>query len=352
MGFDNENCWKNVILFESDSIRDAISNLDKYSLRIVLVVNDNNKLIGTLSDGDIRRGILNNIDLNSQISKIMNVHPMTAMEGLNKKIIHKMMIDSNVQQIPIINDDHEIVGLHLWNQFNENKKISNTLVVMAGGFGSRLLPHTKNCPKPMVKIAGKPILEHIVLKAKSEGILNFIFIVHHLGNQIQDYFSDGNSFGISIEYIYEKIPLGTAGGISLIKKLPKEPLIVTNGDVISDINYSEILDFHISHNAMATMAVKRYQMSNPFGVVRIDGIEINGFDEKPITESYINAGIYILDPKVLGYLKKEERCDMPKLFERLDGNNLIAFPIHESWQDVGTVDDFKLLNKKGRINEF
>ena len=192
------------------------------------------------------------------------------------------------------------------------------------------------------------MIEHIIERAKIEGFNNFIISINYLGHMIQDYFENGDKLNVSIEYIKEDTPLGTAGALSLIKSIPKEPIIVTNGDVFTDTRFSEILNFHNNHDAEGTMAVKLHESQNPYGVVNIKGIEIIDLQEKPIIKNYINAGVYVLEPLVLSFLLRNNYCDMPLLFKKIKENNkkIIAFPMHEPWADVGKMDDLKKLTKE------
>jgi NDP-sugar pyrophosphorylase family protein len=220
-------------------------------------------------------------------------------------------------------------------------------VILAGGLGTRLLPHTEKYPKPLLPIAGKPMLEHIIERAKVQGFSRFIVAIHYLGHMIEDYFGNGERLGVQIDYLREDTPLGTAGALGLLKTTPDSPFVVTNGDVITDIHYGEFLGFHIKHNAAATMAVRMHEWQCPFGVLQTQGIEIVGFEEKPIIRSHINAGVYALDPKALSVLTANSHCDMPSLFERLQvkSQRTIAYPMHEPWLDVGRPDDLLAANK-------
>jgi len=224
-------------------------------------------------------------------------------------------------------------------------------VIMAGGIGTRLRPLTDNCPKPMLLVAGKPMLEHIINRAKLEGFSRFIISINYLGHIIESYFGDGKSLDVSIEYLREESPLGTAGALSLFKVKPALPIVVTNGDVITDIRYGELLDFHLRHLASATMAVRVHEWQHPFGVVQTQGFEIVGFEEKPIARSHINAGVYALNPDALDLLSKNMHCDMPILFERLKAQSLrtVAYPMHEPWLDVGRQDDLNLANLDSNV---
>jgi NDP-sugar pyrophosphorylase family protein len=205
----------------------------------------------------------------------------------------------------------------------------------------------------MLPVLGKPIIEHIIERAKAEGFRNFVLSISYLGEMIQDYFGNGERLGISIDYLRESSPLGTAGSLSLFEKRPEAPFVVTNGDVLTDIRYRELLDFHVRHSADASMAVRLHEWQHPFGVVNIDGLEIVGFAEKPIARSHINAGVYVMSPVALDHLVKNERCDMPKLFERLQAQQMrtIAYPMHEPWLDVGRPDDLVLAQTVSMPNE-
>jgi NDP-sugar pyrophosphorylase family protein len=220
------------------------------------------------------------------------------------------------------------------------------MVIMAGGKGTRLLPHTENSPKPMVQVAGKPMLEHIIERGKLEGFSHFVLAIHHLGHVIEDYFGNGKRLGVQIEYVREQSPLGTAGGLGLLNPRPDAPFVVTNGDVITDIHYGELLDFHNRYQASATMAVRVHEWQHPFGVVQTDGVEIVGFTEKPVERSHINAGVYVLSPDVLSELSAGTPCNMPELFERLQAKTkrTVAYPMYEPWLDVGRPDDLAQAN--------
>jgi NDP-sugar pyrophosphorylase family protein len=221
------------------------------------------------------------------------------------------------------------------------------MVIMAGGKGIRMRPYTENCPKPMLEVGGKPMLEHIIERSKADGFRNFIIALNYLGHMIEDHFGDGSNWKVKISYLREEEPLGTAGALSILQKSLDKPFLVTNGDVMTDIHYCDMLDFHLHHNAMATMAVSQYEIQNQFGVVKTKGLEIEGFEEKPIYRSHINSGIYVLNPDVLNLLESNKRCDMPTLFEQIkeNGGRTIVYPMHEPWLDVGRPEDIMLFKK-------
>ena len=338
--------WQFAILPQNATLQEAISNLDRVAIQIVLVCDETNILIGTVSDGDIRRGLLKGLELSSPIESIIHRNPLVVPGTLTRDLVLQLMTANKVRQVPIVDEVNRVVGLHLWDQLAEKVERLNIMVIMAGGKGTRLRPHTESCPKPMLEIAGKPMLEHIIRRAKSEGFERFVLSIHYLGHMIEDYFGDGAGLGVQISYLREDSPLGTAGALSFLEETPSLPFIVTNGDVMTDIRYGELLDFHSRHSADATMAVRLHEWQHPFGVVQMRGIEIIGFEEKPISRSHINAGVYALSPEAVKHLTRGEPCDMPTLFERLQTNCLktIAYPMHEPWLDVGRPDDLLRAN--------
>lgn len=335
--------WRQATLPPESSIRQAIQSLDEIAIKIVLVVGENGQLEGTISDGDIRRGLLRGLNLDSPIADIVHRNALVVPPGLGRNMVMQLMTANKIQQIPIVDEQQHVVGLHLWDEVTTPTARSNIMVIMAGGKGTRLMPHTENCPKPLVLLAGKPMLEHIIDRAKSEGFHHFVLAIHYLGHLIEEYFGNGEKFDVRIEYLREPSPLGTAGALSLLDPRPDEPFVLTNGDVITDIRYSELLDFHRRYAAAGTMAVRLHEWQHPFGVVQTEGIDIVGFEEKPVARTHINAGVYALAPEALDSLVAGAPCDMPGLFERLQARAMrtVAYPMHEPWLDVGRPDDLK-----------
>lgn len=351
-----EQIWRKAILPAHATIQQAISNLDQVAIKIVLVVNEAGELEGTISDGDIRRGLLKGLDLNSQIANVIHRNALVVPPAMTREMVLQLMVANKIQQIPAVDEYHHVVGLHLWEEIATPPVRPNLMVIMAGGMGTRLRPHTENCPKPLLLVSGKPMLEHIIERAKLEGFSRFVLAIHYLGQMIEDHFGNGERFGVQIDYLREQSPLGTAGALGLLNPRPGAAFVVTNGDVITDIHYGELLDFHLRHNAAATMAVRVHEWQHPFGVVQTEGIEIVGFEEKPVARTHINAGVYALDPDALNTLDADSRCDMPTLFERLQeqSKRTVAYPMHEPWLDVGRPDDLSRANvenaKKSRID--
>ena len=336
--------WRRAILPADATIEKAIRILNEVAIRIVLVVNAAGKLEGTVSDGDIRRGLLNGLDLSSQISSVIHRNPLVVPPNVTREMVLQLMQSNDIQQIPVVDERQHLVGLHLWNTVNAPAVRSNRMVIMAGGLGTRLRPHTETIPKPLLQVAGKPMLEHIIQRAKQQGFRHFTLAVHYLGQMIEEYFGNGVRLQVEINYLREQTPLGTAGALSLLDPRPSAPFIVSNCDIITDIQYGELIDFHHRHGAAATMAVQRHEWQHPFGVVQTNGLDIVGFEEKPVARTHINAGVYVLSPEALNALQKNNPCDMPKLFEHLQAKakRTVAYPMHEPWLDMGSPDDFQL----------
>ena len=344
----SEQHWRQAVLPSTATIGQVILNLDQVAIKIVLVTDEKGVLKGTLSDGDIRRGLLKGLDFNSTIESVIHRDPLVVPTQMGRDMVLQLMVANKIQQIPVVDEHQHVVGLHLWDEITTQSPRSNLMVIMAGGMGTRLRPHTENCPKPMLQVAGKPMLEHIIERAKLTGFSHFVLAIHYLGEMIEGYFGSGERLGVQIDYLREQSPMGTAGSLGLINPSPDKPFVVTNGDVITDIRYGELLDFHIRHAAAATMAVRVHEWHHPFGVVHTKGIEIIGLEEKPIARSHINAGVYVLDPVALNVLTADAHCDMPTLFERLriKDKRTVAYPMHEPWLDVGRPSDLEIANEQ------
>jgi dTDP-glucose pyrophosphorylase len=340
--------WRSALLSPEVTLQQAIRNLNESALQIALVVTRDGSLLGTITDGDIRRGLLRGVELSSPIEEIIQREPLVVPPQMGRDMVLQLMKANKVHQLPIVDGEGVVLGLHVWDELIVPVQRPNLMVIMAGGQGSRLRPHTENCPKPLLPVAGKPMLEHIIERAKAEGFRSFILAVHYLGHMIEEYFGDGSRWQVEIDYLREESPLGTAGAIGLLKPRPDAAFLVSNGDVLTDIRYGELLDFHNRHRATATMAVRVHEWQHPFGVVHTKGADIIGFEEKPITRSHINAGIYVLEPVALDALNDHDRCDMPSLFSRLQRRSArtIVYPMHEPWLDVGCEDDYAFAQKR------
>ena len=272
--------WKKARLPVNATLQQAISNLNETSFQIAFIVGAEGVLEGTLTDGDIRRGLLRGMTMNSPIEPIINREPLVVPPDPDRDSVLQLMQANRIHQLPIVDEQRRVIGLHLLDELMEPRQIPNLMVIMAGGQGTRLKPYTENCPKPMLPVDGKPMLAHIVERAKAEGFQNFILAIHYLGNIIEEYFGDGSQWNIKIDYLREESPLGTAGAISLLNSRPSMPFIVSNADVLTDIGYGDMLDYHCRHSASATMAVRIHEWQHPFGIVHTKGVNITGFEEK------------------------------------------------------------------------
>lgn len=336
--------WRKALLPAHATLHQAIGCLDESGLQIAIVVSADGLLIGTLTDGDIRRGLLRGLELSSPVDGIIHREPLVVPPDWGRGTVLQLMQANKIHQLPVVDERRHVVGLHLWDELLSPGKRPNTMVIMAGGRGTRLWPHTENCPKPLLQVGGKPMLEHIIESANAEGFDHFVLAIHYLGHMLEEYFGDGSRWQVQIQYLREQSPLGTAGALGLLRTRPEEPLLVTNGDVLTDIRYGELLDFHGRHSASATMAVRLHEWQHPFGVVKTRGVDIVGFEEKPISRSHINAGVYVIEPHALDLIGQNEHCDMPTLFARLQAKHArtIVYPMHEPWLDVGRPADLEL----------
>jgi len=334
--------WRHAQLPGDATLGQAIRNLDESSLQVVLAVSADGVLLGTLTDGDIRRGLLRGLDLTSSIDSIIHREPLVVPAQFGRDVVLQIMQANKIRQLPVVDDARRVLGLHILDELMVPDRRRNLMVIMAGGQGSRLRPQTENCPKPLLPVGGKPMLEHIIERARAEGFERFVLAIHYLGHMVEDYFGNGSRWRVKIDYLREEMPMGTAGGIALLDPRPDIPIVVSNGDVLTDIHYGELLDFHCRHGATATMAVRLHEWRHPFGVVHTKGVDIVGFEEKPIARSHINAGIYVLEPNALDVLTVGDHCDMPMLFSRLQQRlaRTIVYPMHEPWLDVGRPDDY------------
>lgn len=338
-----------IKLIQTSTIKEALETIDKGAIKIALVVDENSKLIGTLSDGDIRRGILKGLSLEDSIESIIFKTPTVCTNKDSKEYILELALSKKIQQIPIVDEGGVVVGIEIVDELLQPTIKSNKAVLMVGGLGTRLRPLTDNIPKPMLKVGNKPILETIILNFKKHGFVNFVLCVSYKAEIIEEYFGDGSSFGVNIEYVHENQRMGTVGALSLISKEKlQEPFFVMNGDLLTNINFENMMNYHIEHTSVATMGVREYDFQVPYGVVNVEGNNILSIEEKPVHNFFVSGGVYVLSPLVLSGIPKDEYYDMPTLFEKLieEEQKSISFPIHEYWLDIGRVDEFEKANRE------
>lgn len=325
------------------SLSDALQTIETATSKIALVVDDRRLLLGTVTDGDIRRGILRGASLDSAVTGIMNRNPVTAKVGEDKESLYALMQRGGYRSIPLIDGQGRVAEIEFLDHLLEPETHDNWVVIMAGGFGRRLLPLTETAAKPMLQVGDRPVLETIVRNFSAHNFRRFLISVHHRANDIVGHFGDGSALGVEIEYLHEETPLGTAGALRQLPARPDEPFIVMNGDILTKVNFVQLLDFHKEHNAIATLCVHDHDLQVPYGVVSIDGHRFKGIKEKPILRYFVNAGIYVLSPSALDHLPQEGRLDMPDLLQVLqeEKGDVSVFPIREYWLDIGRHADLE-----------
>ena len=338
--------WKQTLISASTTIQQALQIIDKASLQVALVVDDRQRLLGTVTDGDVRRGILTGVILSDVVSKIMNSDPVTAVEGDAREQILAIMKKRAIHQLPLLNSKGVVTGIETIDDLIQYGSRDNLVILMAGGLGSRLQPLTEAVPKPLLSVGRKPILETILENFIEYGFKRFLLSVNYKNEMLRGHFKNGSRWGIEIRYIQEDQRLGTAGALSLLDEKPNKPFFVMNADVLTKVNFQQLLNFHLENKADATMGVREYDFQVPYGVVKIDKHRIHRIDEKPTHSFFVNAGIYVLQPAVLKYVPKKKCFDMTQLFEKLiqTHHEVAAFPIHEYWLDIGRISDLERAN--------
>ncbi|RDX35496.1 CBS domain-containing protein [Arcobacter sp. HD9-500m-PIT-SAG03] len=334
---------KKVTLYKSATIKETFEVIDKGAIRIAIIVDDEDKVIGTISDGDARRGLLKGYTLECSIEELYFKTPTLGYVTDSKDEIIKKAISKKLYQVPIVDQDNKLIYVEDLATLLQRRTRRNKVVLMAGGLGTRLRPLTNDIPKPLLQIGGKPILETIIQNFVKYGFVDIIISVNYKAEMIKDYFGDGEKLGANITYVEENKRLGTAGALSLLTEIPKEPFFVMNADLLTTVNFELMLDFHSIENSIATMAVREYEYQIPYGVVEVDESKIASIQEKPIQKFFVNAGIYILSPRVLENIPKDEFYDMPTLFDKLiqENKKALSFPVHEYWMDIGRMDEFQ-----------
>lgn len=338
--------WQEILISPSTAIKDAIRAIDKGAMGIALVVDEQRRLAGTVTDGDIRRGILRGLDLEEPVKKLMNSNPITVKENVTKEELLSLMRENSIRQIPILDAQSKVIGISLLSDLiitEGEKEKANPVVILAGGLGSRLRPLTEEIPKPLLKVGGKPILELMIEQLASHGFKNIFISVCYKAQRIKEYFGDGNQLGVRISYLEEDEFTGTAAPLRLLRGHVKEPFIVINGDLLTKIHFGNLIDFHNGQGFDLTVGIKKYEFKVPYGIIQIEEEKIIDLKEKPIQSFFVNAGVYVLNPEVLEYIPEGQHFDMPELIKLLlkKGKGIGSFPIHEYWLDIGQIQDYE-----------
>jgi dTDP-glucose pyrophosphorylase/CBS domain-containing protein len=340
--------WSKILIKVSDSLQTAIKVLDAGGLQIALVVDNQGKLLGTMTDGDIRRALIKQLGMDCLVGEIMNNHPVTALESSSRTLIISKMKSSKLSHMPLVDENNTLTGLETMRHLTSQKKYDNPVFLMAGGLGSRLHPLTEETPKPLLKIGNRPILETILVQFAQAGFYNFFISTHFKAEKIKEYFGNGSDWNVNISYIDEKKPLGTAGSLGLLpKKLPKIPIVMMNGDILTKINFEQLLNFHEKQEGDVTMCTREHAVEVPFGVVDVHNQKARSIIEKPIKKFFVNAGIYVLSSELVSQVNHNEHMDMPFFLEKQinKGKIVNVFPIYEYWLDIGHMKSYKQANQ-------
>ena len=339
-----------VLCMASDgSIRQAIACIDQNGKGIVLITDEERRLLGTISDGDVRRAMLAGESLDTPVSELLArkagspyPEPVTAPVGTERAVLLQLMQEHVIRQVPLLDDDGRVVGLATLDELLPDQVLPMQAVIMAGGFGTRLRPLTEELPKPMLPVGDRPLMELIVEQLRQAGIRRVNISTHYMAESIIEHFGDGHDFGIELNYVTEDRPLGTAGALGLMQT-PQEPVLVINGDILTRVDFRAMLAYHREHGADLTVAVRQYELQVPYGVMECEGPRVRQMHEKPLFRFLVNAGIYLLEPSVHRYIPNRQRFDMTDLIQRLleDGRSVVSFPIIEYWLDIGRPVDYE-----------
>ena len=325
---------------EAATVKLVVENLTSSGLRLSMVVGPDGALLGIISDGDIRRGLLAGEGLDSPATAVMNRSFASAPSETPISELKRVVRSHEVTHLPLVDQNGKLAGLFIDQPDERGTGRDNTVVIMAGGVGMRLRPLTEKTPKPMLPVGGKPMVQHTIESLRSEGFSNFVLAINYLGDQIESHFGDGSDFGVDISYVREAQPLGTGGALSLLEGTFQSPILVVNGDVMLSAKISEMLDFHNQSGGELTVGVKLLETQIPYGVVDVDGSRILRIKEKPIYRDFVNAGVYALNPELLGKVPRDEKFDMTDLLAQvIETATAIGFPLHESWIDLGRPED-------------
>jgi dTDP-glucose pyrophosphorylase len=344
--------WKQITVSRATPLETAIATLDKGGQRIVLVIDDEERLLGTLTDGDVRRALLRHLPMSTPVSDVMCATPQVAELHWSREQILALMESTRLLQLPVVDPSGRVVGLETLHELLDKKRVDNPVFLMAGGFGKRLHPLTQDCPKPMLKVGNKPILELILQSFADAGFHRFYISTHYLPDTIVNHFGDGSKWNVSIQYVHEDEPLGTGGALGLLPAGEIQlPMVLMNGDLLTRVDYRSLLEFHQRHQGAATLCVREYESQVPYGVVQSEGHRITQIVEKPVQRYFISAGIYILSPELVRRVRPGEPIDMPTLLEQEigAGRDVNMFPVHEYWLDIGRMDDFRRAQDEVRL---
>ena len=340
-----------ILIKPNTSILDTLKVIDNAAVEIALVIDDNKRLIGTVTDGDIRRGLIKGTKLEEPIDTLMNPSPITAGLNSTDDELLFLMTNRSIKHLPILDKNRRVLRLVLLKDLIKGKKRPNIAIIMAGGLGSRLGTLTQNTPKPLLPVGGKPVIARIAEQLKNHGIEEIYISINYKGSQIKKWFEENPINGAQISYLEEKEFLGTAGALSLLPNKPSNPFIVINGDIISPVNFGSLLEFHQQSHKSMTLCTREFNFQVPYGVLKLNGSQLVSIEEKPSQNIFINAGIYVINPELLKYIPEKNRFDMPELINIAikEGNEIACYPVSDYWLDIGTPQDYIKADKEFNI---
>jgi dTDP-glucose pyrophosphorylase len=332
-----------ILVPPQSSIREALRRINEAGTQLVMVADPEGRLLGTVSDGDIRRGLLAGLSLEDAVERCMHVNPTVASPGLSRSHLIELCRENGIRQVPIVDELRRIIDLKTIDEVLAPPVRDNAVVLMVGGRGTRLGELTRDTPKPMLQVGGRPLLDHIIRSFIDQGFRRFWLAVNYRAEVIEDYFQDGSGFDCRIDYIRETKPMGTAGALSLLPPAAmEEPFIVSNGDLLTRIDMGAIVDHHVGVGADATMAVREYEVQVPYGVVHVQADRMRRIEEKPVHRHLIAGGVYVLSPSVLPLVPQDSFFDMPALLERVAGQGYVSvFALDGYWLDIGRQVDYQ-----------
>lgn len=338
---NSSNNWEEVILFENATIKDAIEKLNISRLKTVYIVSETRTLLGSIGDGDIRRSFYDRKDLSDKALSISNTSPIVGGEQEPENLYRSKIQFNNLFSLPIVDDKFKLKNVIFNSMLIRRGKRDNPVVIMAGGFGKRLGELTIDTPKPLIKVGGMPIIQHIIQNLSGLGFKDFYISLHYLGEKIKNYLGDGSAYGVNIDYLVEDFPLGTAGCLNKLSEINKKDVIIVNGDVFCDVDFLSLIEFHQSNRKEATVVVKKHEMTNPYGEVEVFENEFLNIVEKPTYHSLINTGIYVLSAKSINLINENEKIDMPNLLKRIQDKEgkINVYKTDEYWLDIGNPID-------------
>lgn len=328
------------------SVKEAMRKIDVNKKGLLFVVNDQHQLLGSVSDGDIRRGILNGVQLEDAVFNVMNSKPYSVNLISQKNLDLKKITDQGIKMIPVLDEEGKIHHILSSEPEKQVQAIQNPVVLMVGGRGIRLEPLTQTIPKPLLKVGNKPILQTILERLHLFGFRNIFLCTNYLSEHIEEFCGDGSRFGLNIQYFKEEKKLGTIGAVKFLEEKLQSPFLVMNGDLLTSLNYKSVLDFHLENKAQLTIGSASYEAKVPYGVLQTEGYKVTSILEKPTYSFRISGGIYALSPEALRHIPRGNFFDITDLMDTLlkENQEVVAFPIEEYWLDIGQHQDYEKAN--------